>query len=73
MDKALRSEYSLPIRERLHDIFRAGAENVLNKLKARKGNVFWDVPPCTSVKVHPRFGGTCCLRPQVRRVNQTRK
>jgi hypothetical protein len=51
---------------------RAGAENVLNRHKAKKDTVFWDVPPCTSVKVHPRIGGTYCLRRQVRRVSQTR-
>jgi hypothetical protein len=44
----------------------------MDKLKAKNGAMFWDLPPCSSAEVHPRFGGTYCYRLQVRRVDETR-
>jgi hypothetical protein len=32
--------------------------------------IFWDIMPCTPLKVNWRFGGTCCLHLQARRVSR---
>jgi hypothetical protein len=34
--------------------------------------VFWDITPCSPVKVNLRFGGTCRLHLQSRRISQAR-
>jgi hypothetical protein len=37
-----------------------------------KGTVFWDITPCSSLKVKRRFGGTYRFHLQVRRESQAR-
>jgi hypothetical protein len=37
-----------------------------------KISIFWDITPCTPLKVNRRFGGTNCLHLQGRRINQVR-
>jgi hypothetical protein len=37
-----------------------------------KSYVFWDITPCSPFKVNRRFGGTCRLHPQSRRISQRR-
>jgi hypothetical protein len=37
-----------------------------------KSSVFWDITPCSPLKVNWRFGGTCRLHLQGRRVSQVR-
>jgi hypothetical protein len=34
--------------------------------------IFWDKTPCSPLKVNRRFGGTCCLHLQGRRISQPR-
>jgi hypothetical protein len=38
-----------------------------------KSPVFWDITPCIPLKVNRRFGGTCRVPIQVRRISQARK
>jgi hypothetical protein len=38
----------------------------------KKSTVFWDMTPCSPLKVNRRFGGTYRLHFQGRRINQTR-
>jgi hypothetical protein len=35
-----------------------------------KNSAFWDITPCTPLKVNRRFGGICCLHLQGRRISQ---
>jgi hypothetical protein len=35
-----------------------------------KSYVFWDVPPCSPFKINRRFGGTCRLHLEGRRISQ---
>jgi hypothetical protein len=35
-----------------------------------KSVILWDVTPCSLSKFNQRFGGTCCLHLQGRRINQ---
>jgi hypothetical protein len=35
-----------------------------------KSSVFWDIMPCTLLKVNWHFGGTCCLHLQGQRISQ---
>jgi hypothetical protein len=37
-----------------------------------KSPVFWNIRPCSSLKVNRRFGGKCCLHLQDLRINQER-
>jgi hypothetical protein len=37
-----------------------------------KDSVFWDISACSPLKVNRRFGGTCRLRLQGRRMSQAR-
>jgi hypothetical protein len=36
-----------------------------------KSSIFWDIMSCSPLKVTPRFGGTCRLHLQIRRMSQT--
>jgi phosphatidylserine synthase len=46
--------------------FEAPAAVVMNS------SVFWDITPCSPLKVNRRFVGTCRLYLQVRRISQAR-
>jgi hypothetical protein len=37
-----------------------------------KSSIFWDITPCSPLKVNRRFGGTCRLHLQSRRISRTR-
>jgi hypothetical protein len=37
-----------------------------------KISTFWDITPCSLLKVKWCFGGTCCLHLQGRRISQAR-
>jgi hypothetical protein len=37
-----------------------------------KSSIFWDITPCSPFKVSRRFGGTCRLHLQRRRISQAR-
>jgi hypothetical protein len=37
-----------------------------------KNSVFWDIVPCSLLKVNWRFGGTCCLQLQGQIISQAR-
>jgi hypothetical protein len=37
-----------------------------------KSSIFWDITPCSLLKVNRRFGGTCRHHLQVRRIGRTR-
>jgi hypothetical protein len=37
-----------------------------------KSCIFWDVTPCSPLKLNRRFGGTCRLHLQGRRISQAR-
>jgi hypothetical protein len=37
-----------------------------------KSSIFWDVTPCSLLEVNRRFGGTCRLRLQCRRISQAK-
>jgi hypothetical protein len=37
-----------------------------------KSSTFWDITPCSPLKVNWRFWGTCCFHLQGRRVSQAR-
>jgi hypothetical protein len=37
-----------------------------------KISIFWDIRQCSSLKVNRRFGGTCCLQLQGRRISQAK-
>jgi hypothetical protein len=37
-----------------------------------KSTTFWDITPCSPLKVNRHFGGTCRLHHQGRRISQTR-
>jgi hypothetical protein len=37
-----------------------------------KSFIFWDITPCSLLKVNRRFGGKCHLRLQGRRISQAR-
>jgi hypothetical protein len=34
--------------------------------------IFWDITPCSPLKVHRRFGGTCCIHFQGRIISEAR-
>jgi hypothetical protein len=36
-----------------------------------KSSIFWDITPCSLLKVNRRFGETCCLHIQCRRISQS--
>jgi hypothetical protein len=38
----------------------------------RKSSIFWDITPCSPLKVNRRFGGTCRLHLQGRRISKER-
>jgi hypothetical protein len=42
------------------------------QLMALKSTIFWDITPCSPLKVNRRFGGTCRLHLQGRRMRQVR-
>jgi hypothetical protein len=44
-----------------------------NSLSNLKSSIFWDITPCSPLKVNGRFRGTCRLHFQGRRVSQARK
>jgi hypothetical protein len=37
-----------------------------------KSPIFWDITPCSPLKVNRRFGGTCRLNFQGRRIDKAR-
>jgi hypothetical protein len=37
-----------------------------------KSTIFWDITPCTPMKVNRRFGGKCCIHVQDRRISRAR-
>jgi hypothetical protein len=37
-----------------------------------KSCIFWDITPCRPLRIIRRFGGTCCLHFQDRRINEVR-
>jgi hypothetical protein len=37
-----------------------------------KSSIFWDIMPCSPLKVNRRFGGTCRLHLQARRISKVR-
>jgi hypothetical protein len=37
-----------------------------------KSSIFWDITSCSPLNVNWRFGGTCCLHLQGRRISQAR-
>jgi hypothetical protein len=37
-----------------------------------KGSLFWDIRPCSPLKVNRRFGGTCRLNLHGRRISRAR-
>jgi hypothetical protein len=39
----------------------------------QKNSVFWDITPCSPLKVNRRFGGTCHLHLQCQRISQANK
>jgi hypothetical protein len=39
----------------------------------RKNYIFWDIMPCSPLKVNQRFGGTCHFHFQSRRISQEKK
>jgi hypothetical protein len=41
-------------------------------LMAMKNPVFWDIPPCSGVKVYRHFGGTYCLHLHDWRISSSR-
>jgi hypothetical protein len=38
-----------------------------------KSSIFWDIMPCSPLKVNRRFGGNCRLHLECRRISQGRK
>jgi hypothetical protein len=48
----------------------AQCSNNLNE--AKKSSVFWDITPCSLLKVNPCFGGTCHLHPQGQNISKER-
>jgi hypothetical protein len=38
-----------------------------------KSTIFWDITPCSPLKVNRRFGGTYCLHLQGRRISRARR
>jgi hypothetical protein len=38
-----------------------------------KSSSFWDITPCSPLKVNRRFGGTCCLHLQGRRIKARKR
>jgi hypothetical protein len=64
-------------RRRLHSVdVRLGIMNYKDfeviTAVVMKSSVFWDIPPCSPLKVDRRFGGTYRLYHQGRRMNQAR-
>jgi hypothetical protein len=49
-----------------------GVYNNKGKFTIIKSSIFRDVTPCSSLKVNQRFGGTCRLYLQRRRISQAR-
>jgi hypothetical protein len=45
----------------------------VNKRSNLKSSIFWDITACSPLKVNLRFGGTCRLHRQGRRIIQARK
>jgi hypothetical protein len=43
-----------------------------NKYQMKKSSVFWDITPCSPLKVNQRFGGTSRLHLQGRSISQAR-
>jgi hypothetical protein len=41
-------------------------------VKIMESTNFWDMTPCSPLKVNRRFGGTCCLHLQGRIINRAR-
>jgi hypothetical protein len=37
-----------------------------------ESSIFWDITPCSPLKVNRRLGGTCCLHFQGRRISRAR-
>jgi hypothetical protein len=46
--------------------------NQSRKLINIKSTIFWDITPCSALKVNRRFGGTCRLHFQGRRIGRVR-
>jgi hypothetical protein len=53
------------------DNFTAFVEIEVLIAVAKKRSVFWDITPCTPLKINRRFGEIFRLHFQVRRTNQT--
>jgi hypothetical protein len=43
---------------------------LLISILAMKSSIFWDITPYSPLKVNRRFGGTCCLHLQSRRISR---
>jgi hypothetical protein len=61
---------ALTVRYRPSGIIFVGSE-VLTTV-VLKSSIFWDIMPCSPLKIKQRFGGTCCLHLQGRRISQAR-
>jgi hypothetical protein len=44
----------------------------LNLLRENKSYIFWDITPCSPLRVNRHYGGTCRLHLQDRRISQAR-
>jgi hypothetical protein len=56
-------------------ISSTGPSGNINCVKGKadlKSSIFWDITPCSPLKVNRRFGGTCRLHIQGRRISQAR-
>jgi hypothetical protein len=51
-----------------HELFSWGFE--VRTAMVMKSSIFWDITPCSSLKVNLCFGGTCRLHIQGRRISQ---
>jgi hypothetical protein len=45
---------------------------IIITLQSTKSSIFWDITPCSPLKLNRRFGGTCCFHLQCRRISQAR-
>jgi hypothetical protein len=47
-------------------------EGLMEPRNISKSSLFWDITQCSPLKVNRRFGGTCRLHFQGRRISQAR-
>jgi hypothetical protein len=53
---------------RIYNISEVGI--TLSRELKIKSSIFWDITPCSPLKLNQRFGGTCCLHLHGRRISQ---